>query len=69
MRAARQVGWNLHLLGRCLWDSGNPRKAAEAFKGALDIVEAKLGADHLAVANTLFELGRCARVGKYFAKA
>lgn len=49
------------MLGRCAREVGRPAEAEVFFKRELEIREAKLEPGDLSVANTLYELGSCAR--------
>ncbi|CAN0215374.1 unnamed protein product [Pylaiella littoralis] len=55
------VAYTLDEMGRCALQTGRREEAESLLKRALEIKEAKLGADHMDVAGTLLDLGACAR--------
>lgn len=50
-----------HKLGQCMREAGRPAEAADCFRRALAVEEAKLGPTDIQLAVTLYKLGQCVR--------
>ncbi|CAM9148453.1 unnamed protein product, partial [Ectocarpus sp. 8 AP-2014] len=56
-----EAAWTLREMGLCVREARRPGEAEALFRRALEIREAKLGAEDVAVARTLHQMGRCLR--------